>query len=181
MVEALYEPESERYGGEHGIEAAHAIFMHDSYMTIDLAGDVRLDQLVAAASALDLLSYLGLTAEEVSEVYGRRLARLALDLGTSEQHLRDQAERSMPRFTARWAVASALARQGPGSDRHTVGLARAGARLRQAAEAGLLGRALSDIAADVQHMHFNRLDVPARREASLVLLTGQAIGRGLLP
>lgn len=180
IVETHYESEYQRYGGGHGLELVHDIFMFDSLATVELAGDVRRDQVVAAVSALDLLRHVGLTAEETIEVYSRRIARIARDLGMTESRLLDHADRNLPTFISGWPAASAAARGQTASTRHASGLANAGAQLREAAQHGRLSRDLTDILVDVQHMHLNRLDVPTGREASLVLLTGQAIRRGLL-
>ncbi len=175
VVTADYEPEAERYGGPDGLEIAHDVFMHDSIAALELVPAVLRDPVIAAASAWGFLSSLGLTDGEVDVLYSRRFARIANEMSITERELAQSADKQVPSFTKRWPTALSATRALTAGRPHTAALAAAGDRLRAASEQGLLHRTLIDIAVDLQHMHFNRLGVSSRSEASLVIMSCRAI------
>ncbi len=179
IVADRYEPEVDRYGGPAGMDPVHEIFTVDSMNTIALRPAVVREPVTAAASAFEFVLQLGWSGELV-EIYAERIRRIARDLGTGEQELARSAKPLLRTFAKRWPTARAAVRGCETLALNAPQLQDPGARLREAARHGSLTRPLRSIAAELHHMHFNRLGIGTRQELSLVLLTGLANDHGLV-
>lgn len=180
VVYAEYQPETDRYGGQLGLEIVHAIFHLDSHAAISLLTDVKSNPLVAAVSSGALLVRLGLGVDELEEVYREHVAWIVRELHLSQPEQPPfliEAERALRRQEDRFVDAARIVNRWAENGHFR----EFGARLREAADATLLSKPLTEIYIDLQHLHLNRLGMSPRQEMSAIALGAAALRNRLLP
>lgn len=168
-----YEREIERYGGHDGVLLAERAFHADSDAVGELLvqlprGDeaARDRWQLAAAGVWSLLLALGLREDEAADLVGRLRATFAAEQGLDRTGVRALARRLR---AARPAI-EALIEDPPAAVRQRdARLAAVAAALEQAASRGGLSRTPVQIAADLAHMHCNRLLRGSSRPQELVV------------
>ncbi|MEW6472629.1 MAG: lantibiotic dehydratase [Actinomycetota bacterium] len=181
-----YDREVERYGGAAAIELAEEVFAADTEAVVDiLAGPVGrpvadLRWRAALAGVARLVADLGLTADEQRRLAAESCAGYGAELAVdgrfrqavSRRFRRERAllealitpgRRPDPALGPEWgAVAEAL-------ERRSARIGPVVGELRRLAAGGRLTATLEDLAADLAHMHVNRLLRAAPRAQELVI------------
>jgi thiopeptide-type bacteriocin biosynthesis protein len=192
-----YEREVERYGGDRGVEVAERVFAADSDAALavlrSLAGEAGADLRwrVALCGIDRLFDDLGLTREEkralaregreayenqfgVDGRFRRKVAeRYRSERGRLEALL-DAARRPHPERPGRPerpddGGGGLLARALTALDERSRRVAPLAGELRRLAHRGLLAASIPDVAADLAHLHVNRLLRSAQPAQELVL------------
>jgi thiopeptide-type bacteriocin biosynthesis protein len=164
-----YERELERFGGPEGMSVAEAIFAADSRAAAELVGCLKANGWTEDHTTLlvltldDLLDGLGLDAAARLRWYRSQTTAGAPDIG-ADYRRRKGVLRSLLADPARF-----LATQPSGGRIASILSARRdavtplGARLRELADTGVVGRSLETLCSSFLHLHINR--VGARQAA----------------
>jgi lantibiotic biosynthesis protein len=155
-----YEREIERFGGEHGMTIAEAIFASDSVAVAELVSASRglpeLDRLTLAVLSIDdLLAALGLTEAE-RRIWYRDGASIASEDGREYRRRRAELRRLLSDPNARSALpAGATVGEILAARRHAL---RSAANALDSAQAnGFLHTDKATLCAGYVHLHCNRL------------------------
>ena len=155
-----YEREIERFGGEHGMTIAEAIFASDSVAVADLLsasrGTPELDRLTLAVLSIDdLLAALGLTESE-RRIWYRNGASIASEDGREYRRRQAELRRLLSDPNARPALpAGATVREIFAARRDA--LRSASNALDSAKANGLLHTDKATLCASYVHLHCNRV------------------------
>jgi thiopeptide-type bacteriocin biosynthesis protein len=181
---ARYDPETDRYGGDHGLEITHEVFTVDSGIVLQLAAKHEHRPEIALASAHDQLRCIASTPALRGEAYRCQVDWVLGQLCRSaaeRAHILDAAQDRLDRLAPRLAAARQLVESDTEHCALRTALVELGKELTVADRSGRLSRPLAAILADYQHMHFNRSGVSPRREISALLLLAAANRGGVLP
>jgi thiopeptide-type bacteriocin biosynthesis protein len=178
-----YEREVERYGGDHGIELAEALFDADSAAVLAIVDSCRGDEGAAARWRLalrgidQLLADLGLTVADRHKLMTGARDGFGAEVGMDTEFQRRLGDKFR---THRNEIADLLA--APADDEshpfspglaafaeRSRQLAPVAAALRDAAAADKLTSSIPDLAGSYVHMHVNRMLSAAQRRQELVL------------
>lgn len=177
-----YEPETGRYGGEHGIDLAEQIFQADSEAVVDALGSIapenRADarwRLALAGShrlLLDLGLDLAARTDAMRAARDERFAEhrvgvvLERELGKRFRTHREILDRLVsPAAPSEEEVSAALSR----FEERSRTLAPLVAELRCREEGGFLTSPVTSLAGSLVHMHCNRILAASHRAQELVL------------
>ena len=156
-----YQREVERYGGEHGIAAAEAVFMADSravaeILALEQAGTLGVDATTLAVLTVDdLLGALGMDQDERSALY--RHATPRSPRGGVEHRRRQRELRRLLGDAGALAGSDGLGQLGRVLAARRAALTRSAA-WRAAATGGDLPRdGHADLCRSLVHLHLNRL------------------------
>lgn len=179
VVLDTYEREVERYGGSQGILLAEGVFHADSDAVASLLSRVPLGEEaardrwhLAAAGVWSLLLALGLADDDAAALVGRLRDGLGAEQGLDHAGVRALARRLR---RARPAIEMLMDDPPDALRQRDAALAPTAALLQQADAGGTLCRSRSRIAADLAHMHCNRLLRGSPRPQELMI--HDALGR----
>jgi len=184
LVLDTYVRETERYGGDRGIELVEAVFWRDSEAVLEIVELLDGDEGAAARWKLcvrgvdSLLEAIGLAGETRAKVFGDGKEMLGREL-RAETYLWGKIGE---KFTQHRAELEIMFDRDPARDaghdcepgfeilaRRDVAISELGAELRRRDAAGELTPRLPDLAWSLVHMHANRLLHASHRAQELVI------------
>ncbi|WP_433259802.1 thiopeptide-type bacteriocin biosynthesis protein (plasmid) [Streptosporangium sp. CA-135522] len=179
-TETIYEPETEAFGGDQGMAAAHDLFHGDSrhiftHLAYLDAGPVRRREL-SVLLCTALMRTAGLDWFERGDVWAKVVAlRPAKQDALAEQWEPFQA--AVERLLVSDISLGGDLRSGPiaFAAGWVSGFEAAGRRLRALAEEGLLARGLRAVIAHHVIFHWNRVGLPALVQANLALAAQKVV------